>query len=434
MSLELTTTLQYEIKNLTIITGYGNYDLRKIFLEMNIFDHILQPCMSGNILINDGVSLSSKLDFDGSEFLYLEITKGDDSLPMKKMFRIYKQTDRKKVNMTSENYILHFVSDEFLFSEQQTLNNSYNGSYSEMAQLIMENKLGITADKYFLERSVGVRNIIVPNLKPLDALIWCSKRALNNLQLPNFLFYENFNGYNFLSLSTLKSQDAMFDVYFEPKKISASIGREFFGARDYEIISQFDYLDSIQSGVYSGTFIGFDPITRFVVEQHIQFDDIFKDKKLNKEVNFTKEKTRDGASNIDMKGTRRVVFPTPIARENTQYIKDNDITSLNLNETPQFFVFQRKAILKQLFAQRLKVSLPGNFLLTSGRNLNLKKQKNSTFDEESNDDKSVFGKYLIVAARHIIKTNSHETLIEVATDSNIQTNTKYSVDVKRMKI
>lgn len=433
MSFEISNTVEYNIKSLVLLTSYGSYDVRNIFFELNIFDHILQPCMSGNILIKEGIALSSKFKFDGSEYLFIDISKNQDSLTMKKVFRIYKQTDRAQSNMTSESYVLHFVSDEFLFSQQQTLNNSYKGAYSEVVQLILENKLGVTQDKYFLDRSTGIRDIIIPNLKPLDALIWCSKRALNDLELPNFVFFENLSGYNFVSLSSLKKQDVLMDVLFEPKKVENSIGREFFGARDIEVITQFDYLDNLQSGVYSGTFIGFDPITRIIIQQEVKFDDMFKDKTLNKVVNDTNEINRSGISNKDMRSTRRVVYPTPILREKSDYIKENDIQSINLRETPQYFVYQRRAIFKHLFSQRLKVALPGNFALTSGKNLNIKKNKNASYEEDT-EDKSLFGKYLIVATRHIIKPNGHETLIEVVTDSTDIENNKpnVKVDIKRI--
>jgi hypothetical protein len=240
-------------------------------------------------------------------------------------------------------------------------------------------------------------------------------------------------GYNFVSLSTLKKQNSLMDVLFEPKKIEGSVGREFFGARDIEVITQFDYLDNLQSGVYSGTFIGFDPITRIVIQQEIKFDDMFKDTTLNKNVNDTNEVNRSGISNKQMKNSRRVVYPTPILREKSDYIKTNDLSSLNIQETPQYFVYQRRAILKHLFSQRLKVALPGNFALTSGKNLNIKKQKNSAYEEDT-EDKSLFGKYLIVATRHILKPNGHETLVEVVTDSTDSEDNKsnFKVDMKRI--
>ena len=85
------------------------------------------PVLSGNILIADSIGLSGKLLFDGSEVIQIDITKDQDGqiAAFKEAFRIYKQTDRKNLNQNSEKYILHFVSDELMFSDQQRVNQSY---------------------------------------------------------------------------------------------------------------------------------------------------------------------------------------------------------------------------------------------------------------------------------------------------------------------
>ena len=81
-------------------------------------------------------------------------------------------------------------------------------------------------------------------------------------------------------------------------------------------------------------------------------------------------------------------------------------------------MFQRRAILENLIAKRLKLVMPGNFQLTSGFNVHLsapsyaKKEKG-----DSNEDISLTGKYIIIATRHIIGYNKHETIIEIASSS-----------------
>jgi hypothetical protein len=417
MSFGIKSTTQYDLKTLVLITKYGSYDIRGVFSELNLFDSVLQPCISGNVVIVDSLGLNHTFKFDGTEFLKVEASKDGDNLSIQKFFRIFKESDRKTNTMNSETYVLHFVSNEYIYSQQQTLNNYYSSTYGEIAKSILENKLKLKENVYLVEQTSGIREVVIPNLKPMEALVWCSKRAVNELNLANFLFFENINGYRFVSLSTLKKQEPVMNVFFEPKNIQDSIGREFFGARDLEVISQFDYLDNLMSGVYSGTFIGFDPITRIIIEQPITFDDIFKDEKLNKTTNQARDVNIDDYLNTEMIGSRRISFPTQISRQNAQYITTNDKKSLNLKETPEYFVLQRRAILKQLFAQRIKIALPGNFLITSGTTLNILKQKSSYYDENENVDNSLFGKYLVIATRHIMTNDKHETVLELVTDS-----------------
>ena len=71
--------------------------------------------------------------------------------------------------------------------------------------------------------------------------------------------------------------------------------------------------------------------------------------------------------------------------------------------------------------QRLKVVMPGNFDLISGTNVNITVPTISAQYSENiqdNIDKTKSGKYLIVATRQMITYDKHETIMEVATDSN----------------
>ena len=42
---------------------------------------------------------------------------------------------------------------------------------------------------------MGIRKAILPKMKPLDAITWCAKRALDENYRPNFLFFENLSSY-----------------------------------------------------------------------------------------------------------------------------------------------------------------------------------------------------------------------------------------------
>ena len=130
---------KFSLNELSIVTKTGKLDISKIYEEINVFDSVLTPIMSGSVIINDSIGLSSKLIFDGSEVLLINIGKDNDSesLRLKKAFRIYKQSDRRNINQNSEKYSLDFVSDEFIFSDQQRINQAYKTTYSDIVQKIL---------------------------------------------------------------------------------------------------------------------------------------------------------------------------------------------------------------------------------------------------------------------------------------------------------
>jgi hypothetical protein len=57
----------------------------------------------------------------------------------------------------------------------------------------------------------GTANAVPENLTPFDSINYCAKRSVDSDGAPNFLFFENMNGYNFCSLSTLVKQKPNFN-------------------------------------------------------------------------------------------------------------------------------------------------------------------------------------------------------------------------------
>jgi hypothetical protein len=105
MSFEIKKSTQFKVSELVIVTKAGPLDISKLYEEINIFDSLFLPVMSGNILINDSLGLSGKLLFDGSESILIDVSKDVDSEigHFKKAFRIYTKPEYPdpKVKQTS---------------------------------------------------------------------------------------------------------------------------------------------------------------------------------------------------------------------------------------------------------------------------------------------------------------------------------------------
>jgi hypothetical protein len=426
MPIDIKQSSQFKITELSIITKLGKFDIGSIFDELNIFDSMLLPSISGNIVVRDGIGLSEKLYFDGSDYISINISKSGEGeiTNFKRTFRIYKQTDRKNINQSSEMYVLHFVSEEFIYSLQQKINQSFTGTYSNSVNVILQNYLKVSpsANKIaLLEPTQGIHSFIIPNLSPFDALKWIAYRAVDSANLPNYLFFQNKYGYNFVSLSTLISKETIADINFNPKNLgkNTQIKEETFGAYDVRVISQFNLAENIMDGVYAGKFIGFDILTRQLKEDEISFLDVYaKGQHLNKNPNVTDAKNKDNLNVDAMHNSKVSLYPIASPRKYNTYTKSNDnLTSTIIDDTDNY-IFQRNSILKNLTQTKLRITLPGNFALTSGFNVLVKYPSRSIVDDSSDPyDKTLYGKYLIVATRHIIKYDKHETILEVASDS-----------------
>ena len=425
MSLEVKKSTQFKVNELTLVTKAGSIDITSIYDEINIYDSMFLPVMSGTILIRDSVGLSGKLLFDGSESILMDISKDGDSdiARFKKAFRIYKQSNRKNDNQTSESSLLHFVSDELMFSDQQRVNQSFQETYSGVAEKILQNYLKVPANNLggIYEPTTGLRRIVVPNLRPFDAIEWCAKRAVDKQNSPNYVFFQNLVGYNFVSLSTLLTQQEILDIKFEVKNQTGKNSLdEISSARSLEVLAQNDSIEKTRSGVNAGKFIGFDPMTRTFATKNIGYGDHYSNMKHgNENPNFSSIQNRDGQVNDAAYDSKKVVSLFGTARQFSEYIKKNDPTSISNIEVQENFIFQRKAILQNLMSKRLKLVMPGNFQLTSGFNVNVNAPSFSAKEKgDSNNDPSLSCKYVIVATRQIIGYEKHETIIEVASSSS----------------
>lgn len=421
MSLKMLKSTQFEIVELVLVTKGGKIDISNVCEEINIFDTMFLSVMSGSLVINDAIGLSSKLLFDGSEAVLIHIKKdkNSDILDFKKAFRIYKQSERLLVKPGLEQYILHFISDELIYSDQQRVNQSYEANYSKIVERILvdylkvpENNLGGT-----YEFSSGVQKLVIPNLRPLEAIEWCAKRALDANQSPNFMFFQNVAGFNFVTLSTLLTQPAILDVSYETKNIKENTAfDEIGGARYLEIVSLNDNIERVRSGVNSGKFIGFDPITRSISTKNISYGDHYLNMKHGNDTpNYTQIQNRDGSTNAQAFNSRKAVSIFNFNQQFSNYIKKKDPASLSKQDGIESWLFQRKAIIKNLMSKRIKLVMPGNFQLSSGFNVNVNAP---IIGSTKGEDKSINGKYVIIASRHIIGYEKHETIIEVASTSS----------------
>jgi hypothetical protein len=185
-----------------------------------------------------------------------------------------------------------------------------------------------------------------------------------------------------------------------------NFGSDFLGVRDYEIIDQYDFVESVKSGVYAKTYRGYDIARRTFVE--IQSDS-FKDQIGITAANPNKNKTPFGMD-LDRAYLSQIV----------SYFYNSK--PKNNQERPEKWLLQRESILRNLFAKKVRIEMAGNYTFTSGKLLNVFMPKFSVItdnDGESGLEKNMYGKYLIVSTRHKMTAQgrTHTTMMDLVTDS-----------------
>lgn len=426
----LQQSLQFKINEVSVVLSNGQkFDLSGVFDEINLFENMFTPCRSGNILIRDSIGLYNKMNFKGNETIRIDINKAENNpkvLNYIKEFKIYTCTDRQNINPTSQTYVLHFVNEDFVYSMQKKVSQSYTGLYSNMISKILTDQLRVSLSKPNNGKS-GVAQIyptdkikefVIPNLTPFDAIDWITKRSISSqYKVPDFVFYENALGYNFVPVSKLWSDGVRWKVNVTPKNLDNDAGSEFLGARDLKVLSQFSMGEGIKEGVFGGKFVGFDTQTKTKVVQTVK--DVYSDtsSRANRNQNMTTSKNKEGKDFREMTDSRLVVYPFSLPRETIPYVRQNSPKLASIIDDTHNYVFQRKAYFTNMMQRRLQLVMPGNFGLSCGYLIDLNVPKFSTADTTQPLDDTLSGKYIITGTRHIINYNKHETVIEVATDT-----------------
>jgi len=416
MADSVTQTSEFEIKSLVILSPKDNVeiDIRAIFQELNIYDSILLNTVSGDIIIVDSLGVLRGFEFDGTQYLYIELSKNKDLFVYKNAFHIYKQSLKDVVKPGAISYKLNFISDEFTISEQTKVAQHYELPYSEIAKRILNSYLKI--DKVPVKfgkfsNSQGIRSVIIPTMTPLDAITWCSKRALDTNGKPTFLFFENSDGFNFISMNDLFNQTPLFNINMSPKNITNNINIEFLGVRGYEVIDQYDFIQNVTSGVFAKTGRFYDILNRTYTEIKSNF---FQDqlglKSLNSNKNFP-----------PAKNNRLNLSPEKSFESKIESYYYNSIAKGN-EESPDKWLLQREAIFQNLFAKRIRIEMAGAFKYTSGKLLNVFVPKFSV--DSKNDDglnKYMSGNYLITSTHHKMRAEAreHTTTMDLVTDSTM---------------
>lgn len=412
----------FSIKTLDIVfldsTGAEKFfSIRGIMEQIEITENIISPVITGSVIVKDTSSIA-RIVKSGSSFIKLSLSKFDDKFVYERTARIYKQERRKLSNQTSERFILYFCSDEMILSEQSRVSRGYTDTYTNIAKNIFTDFLDIPEDQLSLSQSIGVKNMVIPSLKPFDALYWCANRAVNSKEIPDFLFFENKEGFNFVSLDELFSQESLNILFTAKNTIVDGENKEgFLGAKSSEVVSQFNLLDNIKKGTFASSIYGYDIITGTLFRQEISNTYYDKRNKLNTSTNVPYISNKKSVFADVAFESKRTVLVTDSQFNLSRYTQ-RKINSPKL-QNPEAALAHRSALLSFISTKKMKILLPGNFGLTIGMLVNLKYPKRGKIDQDQQLDYTFSGKHLIVALRHIIDPTKHETVIEVCSDSDL---------------
>ena len=194
-------------------------DIKMLVQEFNIYESIYTHAITGTAVITDAIDLIGMGPIQGTERISFKLaTPGeyadsetiiDCSEETGHPMHIYKLRSRQQVKDGMIMYVLCFASREFLRNIRTKVNKSYNGTMDTIVNAILSDEKGLdTRKKITVQKTLNKDKVVIPNMKPFDAVSLLCNKALaensnGNAGSVGYFFYETTKGFEFRSWESM---------------------------------------------------------------------------------------------------------------------------------------------------------------------------------------------------------------------------------------
>lgn len=401
-----------------IITSLNGFtvDVTNQVIGIEIFEDLFSPFISGNLSFKESLDFANLIPLTGEEFVKLKIKTPSfqgKSKVIDDEFYLYKMTDKEMLGDRNQVYRLHFISKEAVVDLNKKVSKAFSGKISEIAKfLLTDTTFGLETTKIGAIQETSNSIKYVSNFwSPVKNLNYLTDAATNNRDNPNYVFYQNRNGYNFVSLESLyyaepPAQEFIFDSWireFDSQgKNIRRVEEEYKRIVEISIPQAYDHLENNRNGMYSSKLITYDIVTKkYVVKNFDMLTDFYKNNHLNQYPVSSKNNIHRPWSNV---------FTVPKHYNNFEQF--NDVTNART-------VQKRLSAMQQSEANKIQITVPGRTDYTVGMKVKVKLNKNEPISPQDTDyyDKVFSGNYLIGAINHFITREKHECQMELIKDT-----------------
>jgi len=462
------------IKNEQGYFAPGTYDFKKVYirdhdvdirfkvLEINLFESIFQPCMTGDITIIDAENMLANLPIVEGNIIDIhlafnsedKIQQKVDGEEIKCVMEVIKITSRiKLLNQDAQTYTLKVASLGWSNNVRTRISRSYKQmKYSDMVKDIFDSKFklpdtmglfggnseasGDDMKELDAEDTHGEYSVIIPRWKPIQAFNWLAGRSQssNNRNAVNYVFYEDKEKYNFKSISTLMEgeiDDEKDTLYVKLENVTKDDPRNYHNIHSYSYEDTGDVLINADNGTFGSRMIIHNMVTKEV-------DDHFPSG--IRSLSYNLQGYPFTVDEFGVEGTDEFSYTSefektthtdqyPLIPEDVSYTLSNDPGNTRLlvrsthryqydglkTDHPEEWLRQRIMQKPQAKYIRLTINTIGNFRRKAGQMIKIKLPSPEL--EKGVEDARMTGKYLITSVRRMFKPTVHEVIMECMKDS-----------------
>lgn len=405
---------QIVVDGVDILTTNGvGFNIINQVQAIEVFEDIFSPFITGTVTILESLDLINLFPLVGEETIRLKFYTPtiEDRHRRDQSFYIYKMTETQGSGDRSTLYVLHFISIEAIVDLNVKLSRTYRGRVSDIAKTLLNEALG-TDKQINIEATPSITAFIANYWSPMKCINYIATGAINDNDSASYVFFENSQGLNFISLDTLYAQPTMH--YFEQNNYSRDINA--FGStikdwvKDYAKIQEFtmpdgfDYIDRSIDGMYGSQMITVDPITKK-----------YSSRSYDGNTNFKR---------LNHLNTNSLISDAAISRSQQKMIyvpKHYGNFNGYIDVTDAAVIQQRHSLIKMADAFKISISVLGRTDYTVGQKVYVKIPSKEPKSIENVDriDLVSSGNYLIGAIAHRITRTSHMCDMELIKESFI---------------
>ena len=424
-------------------------ELRAIVTDLEIFEHVEQPYLTGRMLILDDSNFYQEADIFGSEKITIKIKSTEKGAELiEKTFFIDKIEKQESIQDNAQVLLIHLVEDIFYISSLININRHYSGKPSAIIKRIAKQFLkkdvissqaatpfagvpdfiggGITGSGFVDQQNI---RCIIPNLHPIETLQWLTARASTTKGYPFYMYSTLVDKELILEdLGTILSKEALNvgrDAKFvqqSNKILSTDVATTRRSIKKYEmadgsenllqiirrglVAADYEFIDTLTENTRKFKYDSKKDLFRKLLDDNIlsaeqpnpniHFDEVINDKTLDK--SFSKYITKIGGSNAfrtqpklgNIAWTNSYGETKTAAEYKMRVIQASMDTIVKKN--PVNITVDGQEFIKGDFSKTIGNNIDVVFLST------LNSQKG-----EDGIDKKKSGKYTIYSARHMFK-------------------------------
>ena len=442
-----TQSQQYKITEAAItadrIGGFNAnfFDVRTSVAELNIFESLDKPYLTGTVVILDDKGLFDKINFQGTERFKVQLSSVDNDLDsvfqrtfiMTGVERSIKSNDNGKSSM----YVFTLLDEHAFLSSLKKISKSFSGTIDNILVKLLATEMNLDIDLSYLFLGNGKKSEpiqtnmkgIIPNLNPIQAISWLVNRATTVTGSPFFAYAsmhdDNLRLGNLDSMLSQKAFNSQLPYTYNPANVSnADTQTELektFTIKSLRTSKMANTLKLIQEGAVGANYSNTNLNTGQIFSEHHtirnQLSKLREQEVIGENQNVFDPSFRIGDMFVDLYDAKRyhTVTSSGTYGRYKSYHDEYDATKFKKK-------VESRAIKNHLYKNMMNVVVEGAGFIVSkasvGDIVNLKVVNDNTEisffgGEDELVDKSKSGDFIIHKTRHTFSGTQHTVSMNV---------------------